>query len=69
MDINLALTEIRKAIAEEKVKLDYTLKGAELLADLLQQAEKRNEARKTQDIERGEFGLETSPGTGSRNPI
>jgi len=66
MDISLALAEIKRAIAEEKLKLDYTLRGAELLADLLNKA---NEAREAETIERGEPGLETAPGTGSRNPI
>lgn len=66
MDISLALAEIKRAIAEEKLKLDYTLRGAELLADLLSKA---NEAREAETIERSEPGLETSPGTGSRNPI
>lgn len=66
MDINLALSEIRKAVAEEKSKLDYTLKGAELLADLLK---KGNETRETNNFEYSEPGLEEARGTGERNAI
>ena len=69
MDIKLALKEIQKSVQEEKVKLDYILKGAELLADLLQQAEKKHEARTTQDFKYSEPGLEEARNTGERNPI
>ena len=67
IDLLSTLEVLKKQIAEEKTKLDYILKGAELLAQMLAEAAKKNEGRET--VEYSEPGLETSPGTGERYTI
>lgn len=69
IDLQLTLETLKKQVAEEKARLDYLLKGAELLAQMLTEAAKQNERRETKDIEYSEPGLETAPGTGERYPV
>ena len=68
IDLLGTLEVLKKQVSEEKTRLDYILKGAELLAQMLAEAAKKHEAAR-QDIEHSEPGLETAPGTGTRHPI
>lgn len=68
IDLQATLELLKKQITDEKQKLDYVLKGAELLAQMLAEAVKKNE-RKTTNLEYSEPGLETAPGTGERYTI
>lgn len=68
----VALAELRKQIVSEKEKLDYILKGAELLASMLLDAVTNNESQKSEtrhEVEYSEPGLETASGTGKREPV
>lgn len=67
IDLQQVLETLKKQVAEEKARLDYILKGAELLAQMLAEAAKQNERRET--IQYSEPGLETAPGTGERYTI
>lgn len=69
IDLQQVLETFKKQVADEKVKLDYLLKGAELLAQMLSKATKQHEAAARQNIEYSEPGLETARGTGERNTI
>lgn len=69
IDLKQTLDLLKKQVTEEKTRLDYILKGAELLAQMLSQAASSNEAGKGKDIEYSEPGLETAPGTGERYPV
>lgn len=68
IDLQQTLETLKKQIADEKAKLDYILKGAELLAQMLSEAAKKHERREP-TIEYSEPGLETAPGTGERYTI
>lgn len=68
IDLQLTLELLKKQVAEEKSRLDYILKGAELLAQMLAEAAKKHERREP-TIEHSEPGLETAPGTGTRHTI
>lgn len=67
IDLQQVLETLKKQVAEEKARLDYILKGAELLAQMLAEAAKKHERRET--IQYSEPGLETAPGTGERYTI
>ena len=67
--ISLSLAEIKKQILNEKEKLDYILKGAELLAEMLSAKANKDEPQTRQQEQYSEPGLETAPGTGQRNAI
>lgn len=69
IDLQQVLETLKKQVADEKQKLDYILKGAELLAQMLSEATKQHEAAARQNIEYSEPGLETAPGTGERHTI
>ena len=69
IDLQLTLETLKKQVADEKSRLDYLLKGAELLAQMLSEAAKKHETTARQNIEYSEPGLETARGTGERNPI
>jgi hypothetical protein len=68
IDLLGTLEALKKQVDEEKSRLDHILKGAELLAQMLTQAAKKNERREP-TIEYSEPGLETAPGTGERYTI
>lgn len=67
IDLLGTLEVLKKQVSEEKTRLDYILKGAELLAQMLAEAAKKHERRET--IQHSEPGLETAPGTGTRHTI
>jgi hypothetical protein len=69
IDLRLTLDTLKKQIASEKEKLDYLLKGAELLAQMLAQAANKNEPRERQNIEYSELGLSPEEGRPERNPL
>lgn len=69
IDLQQVLETLKKQVVEEKARLDYLLKGAELLAQMLSEATKKHEAAARQNIEYSEPGLETARGTGERNAI
>lgn len=70
-EVNLAvsLAELKKQISAEKEKLDYILKGAELLAEMLAAKANKDEPQARREEQYSEPGLETAPGTGQRNAI
>lgn len=67
IDLLGTLEVLKKQVAEEKSRLDYILKGAELLAQMLAEAAKKHEEREA--IEYSEPGLEEAAGTGKRDPV
>lgn len=70
IDLQLVLETLKKQVAEEKSRLDYILKGAELLAEMLTKAAKQNEARKKQpEIEYSQPGMATEQEGGASLPL
>lgn len=71
VDLQQALESLKKQIEDEKVKLNYILKGAELLAQLLTTAANHNEPKQNTDeqIKYSKPGLETETGTRERQPL
>lgn len=68
IDLQLTLETLKKQITDEKAKLDYLLKGAELLAQMLNEAAKKHETAR-QDIKHSESGLSPEEGRPERNTI
>lgn len=69
IDLQQVLETLKKQVADEKQKLDYLLKGAELLAQMLSEATKQHEAAARQNIEYSESGLPPEEGRPERNTI
>ncbi len=69
IDLQSTLEILKKQITDEKQKLDYILRGAELLAQMLTQAAKEHETRERQDIKHSESGLSPEEGRPERNTI
>ncbi len=68
MEVSTALDKLKKIVTEEKKQLDYIIKGAELLAEMLLADQKQSEQQRTQ-IEYREPGLEEARNTGERYTV
>lgn len=69
IDLQQVLETLKKQVADEKIKLDYILKGAELLAQMLSEAAKKHETTTRQNIEYSESGLPPEESRPERNTI
>lgn len=69
IDLLGTLEALKKQVADEKSRLDYILKGAELLASMLATAAKQNETTERQNIEHSESGLSPESSRPERNTI
>lgn len=68
MDVSIALDKLKKLVADEKKQLDYIIRGAELLAEMLMEQKHSGNQGKEQ-VEYSEPGLEEAAGTGAGNAI